>query len=167
MPLSVSWPKWRAPPAMSAGSIGGETGRDRALLDDHAVLELRRAAQIDEAGDAGADRIGVGLRRIAHADAVDRHVVVVGEGEHVAVAGEAAADADPRSDRPCSRERSRISVEPSAPAARITTSAVIDCSAAANFSRSCPSGSRNTRQRPRSGRTCETRISVKISAPWL
>ena len=65
---------------------------DRALLDHHAVFQLGRVAQIYEACDARANRARLDGRRLANADAVDRHVVVVGEGEHVAVAGEALAD---------------------------------------------------------------------------
>src|SRR6185369_13291531 len=55
---------------------GSKPRRDRALLDHHAVLELLCAAQIDKARDAGPDRICVSLRRIAHPDAVNGHVVV-------------------------------------------------------------------------------------------
>ena len=71
---------------------GCQAGRDRSLLDHHAVLEPLGVAQIDEAGDAGPDGTRLGGGRVADADAVDGNVVVVGEGQDVAVAGEALAE---------------------------------------------------------------------------
>ena len=70
----------------------GERRGNRAFLDHHAVLELGCIAQIDEAGDARPHGPRLGDRRLADADAVDSHVVVVGEGQHVAVAGKALAE---------------------------------------------------------------------------
>jgi len=68
-----------------------ERGRDRALLDHHAILEPIGVAQVYEAGDARAHRTCLRHRRLTDADAVHRHVVVVGERQHVAVSGEAFA----------------------------------------------------------------------------
>ncbi len=71
---------------------GGERRGYRAFLDHHAVLELGRIAQIDKAGDAWTYRSRLGDWWLADADAVDGHVVVVGESQHVAVAGKALAE---------------------------------------------------------------------------
>jgi cholesterol oxidase len=69
--------------------------------------------------------------------------------------------------RPAARERTRISVEPSVPAASTTTGASITISAAAPLPFAPPAGAACTSQPP--SRLFETRVtetSVNISAPW-
>jgi hypothetical protein len=64
----------------------------RAFLDHEAVADIRRVAVIDQAADRRPDRWNfTGLVR-APADAVDRLIGVVGEGEHIAIAGEVLAE---------------------------------------------------------------------------
>lgn len=70
-----------------------DAARHRPLLDHHPLLELRPVAQVDDPGDAGADRLHPGRSAAAVADPVDLVLRVVGEREHVAVAAEATADA--------------------------------------------------------------------------
>ena len=80
------------------GKEWAQAARDGALLDHHAVVELLRAAQVDQAGDGRPDRPlarqawAIGRRLDAEADPVDRHVVVVAEGQDVTVAGKGGAE---------------------------------------------------------------------------
>ena len=97
--------------------------RQHAFLDGQAVGKVLLVDDLDLARDAGADVEPLDLGRVADADGVDRQLGAVAEGDDVAVGGEARPS---RSDTasPRSRERSRISVEPSVPAASTTMSAV-------------------------------------------
>ena len=70
-----------------------EPRRDRPVLDHHSAVEQRLPAHVDHACDRRPHRLlPVGVQRPV-ADAVDGDVAVVGEAEHVAVAGEAVAKA--------------------------------------------------------------------------
>ena len=77
--------------AEDPGQHAGEGARDRALLDDHAILQLIPTAQIDDASDAGTHRRPPPGRATAKTDAVHGPVVVVGKAQHIAVAGEPVA----------------------------------------------------------------------------
>jgi hypothetical protein len=52
-------------------------------------MERPRAASVDQAGGARADRLAPFRAALAEADRIDRDVGVVRERDHVAIAGEA------------------------------------------------------------------------------
>ena len=114
-----------------------------ALLDGQAVGQILLVDDLDLARHAGADIQPRHLLRIADADGIDRHLGAIAEGDDVAVGGEALRRGGRTRCKPCSRERSRISVLPSVPAASTTMSAV---NRGGRRSASC--GSRFTRQPP-------------------
>src|SRR5690606_21917163 len=60
--------------------------------DDHAILEPARGSEIDCAGDTRARRRGTRTWRMADADRIGGLIAVIGEGEHIAVAGTASAE---------------------------------------------------------------------------
>jgi hypothetical protein len=79
------------PTANSAGrSAAAPLGID-ASTSARPSSSLLGPAQVDEAGHGRAHGLGVGLGRIADADAVDGAIVVVGVGERIAVGGESRA----------------------------------------------------------------------------
>ena len=78
---------------------GGDRAGNCAFFDHEAVVARGANPAIDHAGDGRPHRRPVGTARIvrrgvpAHADAVDGNIAIITEGEEVAVAGEAFAQA--------------------------------------------------------------------------
>ena len=136
----------------SAGSSGASAD---GSTPSWMVRLLARSSLVDDldlARDAGADVEALDLGGMADADGVDRQLGAVAEGDDVAVGGEALAQPVGQRRGPRSRERSRISVEPSVPAASTTMSAVTRCRAAAPFAPH-PGARSGPRQPP-------------VAAPW-
>jgi hypothetical protein len=75
------------------GQESGQRTGNRALLDHHALVQLRSVPFVDEAGDARPDRPEVILVAMAPTDPVHLAVTVVTESQHVTVAGHPLPDA--------------------------------------------------------------------------
>ena len=73
------------------GQQSADGSRNGSLFDDHALIEFRLLAQIDDAGDART-HLRAPLRIVAaEAEAIDGRIGVVAEAQHVAIAGKPLA----------------------------------------------------------------------------